>query len=75
MLLLIREVAGWILVVLGLILIRAVLQYLDNRQVIEAGIAAFLCGLLIRTGIQLVRVATAARVALRGEEPAGKSSG
>jgi hypothetical protein len=62
----IREVIGWLLVVMALILIRTSLNFLflAPPQVIEAAVAAFLCSLLMRSGIHLIRVSTAARLSL-----------
>ncbi len=60
-----REVVGWLLVALSLVLVRAVLQYLENRQVVEAGVVVALVIAFLRTGILLVRVSTAARIATR----------
>ena len=57
-----REVIGWVFVVVALMLIRTALGYVESRQVIEAGIVVFLCSLLMRSGIHLVRVSTAARL-------------
>ena len=65
----IREVVGWILVIAALALIPTVLGYVSgvgadgSRKVIEAGIVAFIASLLMRSGIHLVRVSTAARLA------------
>jgi hypothetical protein len=60
----IREVIGWLFVVMALMLVRTALNFLflDSPQVIEAGVVAFLCSLLMRSGIHLIRVSTAARL-------------
>lgn len=65
----IREIVGWVLVIAALALIPTVLSYVSgvgvdgSRKVIEAGIVAFIASLLMRSGIHLVRVSTAARLA------------
>lgn len=58
----IRELAGWSLVALSMILARSALLYLNSRQVVEAGVLVVLLLGLLRAGISLVRVATAARI-------------
>ena len=65
--LLLRELVGWLLVGLGLNVFRLSLNYLDQRQVIE-GLIATVVGLLIfRGGLQLVKVAVAARAFSRNQ--------
>lgn len=59
--LLIRELAGWLLVVLGLEAFRNSFMYLNERQVVEAGVAAFIGVFVFRGGLQLLKVAVAAR--------------
>jgi len=67
--LIVREIIGWLLLVVGLNVFRTCFGYLDTRQVIEAFVA-FLIGLFIfRGGLQLVKVAVAARAFVRDESP------
>ncbi len=61
----IREIIGWCLVALSMILARMVLLYVDNRQVVEAGILVILTLGILRAGISLIRVAAAARIVAR----------
>ncbi len=61
----IREIVGWVFVAFSLYLMRSALSYVENRQVIEAGIVVFICGLLLRAGVHLIRVATAARICMK----------
>lgn len=68
-----REVIGWVLVAVSLVLIPTVLSYVANRQVIEGAIVAFICSLLLRSGIHLVRVSTAARLSV-AKRPATSDS-
>jgi len=60
-----REVAGWLLIVVSLYLIRMGLVFLNdaaNPRIIESGVV-FLTGLgVMRCGVLLVRVSTAARL-------------
>jgi hypothetical protein len=67
----IREIVGWALVALGLfgywICFRV---FLANDRAIEAGIFAGICTMVFRGGLQLVRVATAARVVRSAAERA-----
>ncbi len=58
----IRELAGWSLIALSMILARSALLYLNSRQVVEAGVLVILLLGMLRAGISLVRVATAARI-------------
>ena len=61
----IREIAGWILVVAALFVLNIAYTYLNNRQAIEAGLVTGAAMMIFRGGIHLVKVATAARIALR----------
>lgn len=61
----IREIIGWSLVVTAVVLIKVVLDYVDNRQVVEGGVVAALSIGVLRAGILLVRMSTAARIASR----------
>ncbi|MFT7644350.1 MAG: hypothetical protein ACI9G1_006117 [Pirellulaceae bacterium] len=58
----IREIAGWLMVAGGLWMVLTVREYLEGRQVIEATVVGFICALLIRCGVALIRVSTAARI-------------
>ena len=60
-----REIAGWCLVALALVLIQWALLYISNRQVVEAGVVVFMLLGILRAGIALIRVATAARIVAR----------
>lgn len=65
MLVWVREIAGWILVLAALYLIRVALIFVTDLpapRVIEAGVLV-IAGLgLLRAGILLIRIATAARI-------------
>ncbi len=63
----IRETAGWFLIVAALYLIQlAVLDYLrpEKGQVVEAGIVVMASMFVFKGGIHLIRVATAARICM-----------
>lgn len=61
----IREAAGWLIAMLGLCLIGVVLILALNRNVFEAMALALPATIVFRSGIGLVRMATAARVATK----------
>ncbi len=60
----IREFAGWGLIALSMIMVRAVFIYLGSRQVVEAGVLAIILLAVLRAGVLLIRISTAARVAM-----------
>ena len=57
----VREIIGWALMLLGLSVFRVSLQYLGAGLVIEGMIAAIIGIMPFRGGLQLVKVAVAAR--------------
>lgn len=59
-----REFLGWVIVLLGLALITMVLLLALNRSVFEALALSFPSAIVFRAGIGLVRMSTAARIAL-----------
>lgn len=63
----IREIAGWLLVLLALVLVRMTALYVMNSQVIEAAVVGFVLLGVLKAGIYLIRVSTAARIVARGE--------
>ena len=60
-----REIAGWLLVVLALVLIRQGLLFvmdLETPRIVEAAVV-FFAGLgVLRAGVLLIRLSTAARL-------------
>lgn len=61
----IREIAGWALVIFALVLIQMGLGYLSNLerpQVVEAGVVMLGALGLLRAGVLLIRISTAARI-------------
>ena len=61
----IREILGWSLVVFSLFLVQTSLGYVSNRQVVEGGVVALTSIGVLRAGILVVRMSTAARIASR----------
>jgi hypothetical protein len=73
--LLIREIIGWVLVAVGLILIGFVLHLALNRSVFEAMALSLPGTIVFRAGISLVKVASAGRIASRlADEERGRGS-
>lgn len=58
----VREIAGWLLILIGLYLYLLCLSFLSDRQIVEGGIVASVGTMVFRGGIQLVKVSSAARV-------------
>lgn len=65
----IREFVGWGLIALAMIMVRFAFVFVSNRQVVEAGVIGLILMAVLRAGILLIRMSTAARVAMR-EPPA-----
>ncbi len=61
----IRELLGWCLVLIALWILSVALEYSTTRQVVEAGVVGVIGLGVLRAGILLVRLSTAARIALR----------
>lgn len=61
----IREIIGWVLVAVGLILIGFVLNLAINRAVIEAAALSLPGTIVFRAGISLVKISAAGRIAAR----------
>ncbi len=61
----VREVLGWLLVVVALWILKSALDYVTSRQVVEAGTVALVGLGVLRAGVLLIRVSTAARIALK----------
>jgi hypothetical protein len=68
----VREIAGWLLVLMALYLIRTALVFvadLDTPRLVEAGVLV-LAGLgVLRAGILLIRISTAARICRFDRKP------
>jgi hypothetical protein len=59
-----RELAGWLLVVLGLVVFYFCFALLANGFILEAGPLTFIGFIVFRGGIHLLKVAVAARICL-----------
>jgi hypothetical protein len=64
----IREVFGWLLIALGLLIFRACYGYLEQRRVVEAGPLSIIGIIVFRGGIHLLKVAIAARICVQARE-------
>ena len=64
----IREIAGWALVVLGLGLFLMVYEFCSRRWIFEGGILGVVGIFVFRGGIQLLKVAIAARMCKQTQE-------
>ena len=75
MALLIREIVGWLIVVAGLILVGFVLQLALNRSVLEAMALSLPATIVFRSGVGLVKLAAAGRIAaaVSKDEPPPRS--
>jgi len=65
----VREIIGWLLMLLGLNVFRISLMYLSRMLVIEGFVATIIAIVIFRSGLQLVKVAVAAR-AIRADRQA-----
>ncbi|QJW93480.1 hypothetical protein [Frigoriglobus tundricola] len=58
-----REVAGWLLVLIGLWQFWNTYTLLTNRRILEAAPSAFIAFVIFRGGVHLLKVAVAAQAA------------
>ena len=58
----IRELLGWVLLLLGLALMREAILFVTSRQVVEGATLALMGIIVFRAGIHLLKVAVAARI-------------
>jgi hypothetical protein len=58
-----REIAGWLLLVIGLWQFWRTYELLTNKRIFEAAPAAFIAFVVFRGGIHLLKVAVAAQAA------------
>jgi len=61
----IREIAGWVLVAAALIVMRMGLNFVlssESPRIVEASVVIFASLGLLRAGILLIRISTAARI-------------
>jgi hypothetical protein len=61
----IREIAGWLLVIFAVLMLQTGLDYLSNLdrpKVVEAGVVMLGALGVLRAGILLIRISTAAKI-------------
>ena len=63
-----REVAGWLLVLLGLFGFYVCFVMLMERQIVQSSFMTFISVMVFRGGIHLVKVAVAARICMQAHE-------
>ncbi len=63
-----REVAGWLLVLLGLFGFYVCFVFLTAGRLFESGCMTFISVMVFRGGIHLVKVAVAARICMDAHE-------
>jgi hypothetical protein len=63
-----REVAGWLLVLLGVASFGLSVRFLTLHYWIEAGVPSLIGIFLFRGGIHLLKVAVAARICLQAQD-------
>jgi hypothetical protein len=64
----VREVAGWLLVVLGVAAFGVTIYFLKQHYFMEAGLPSLIGFFLFRGGIHLLKVAVAARICLQAQD-------
>lgn len=70
----IREIAGWLLVLASLWLIRLGLTFVSDPtspRIVEASVVMFAALGLLRMGILLIRISTAARICMKESAGSG----
>ena len=68
----IREIAGWLLVAMGLYIFLLVYEHLQLRRPVDGGILAIIGVFVFRGGIHLLKVAVAARICRQARTTASK---
>jgi hypothetical protein len=69
----VRELAGWALILIGLLVFGLAIVFLQGHHIIEGPTLIVIGIIIFRGGIHLLKVAVAARVCLQAAEPvAGK---
>ena len=58
----VRELLGWLFMLLGLALIGLCIMFVNSRLMVEGSITAFVGVMVFRAGIHLLKVAVAARI-------------
>jgi hypothetical protein len=63
----IRELTGWLLLVLGLLVLYLCVVFLSTNRIVEAGPLTLIGIIIFRGGIHFLKVAVAARVCLHAQ--------
>jgi hypothetical protein len=63
-----REIAGWLLLILGIYIFYVCFGFISRRHVFEAGPLVIIGIFIFRGGIHLLKVATAAQVCREARE-------
>jgi len=63
-----REIIGWALLALSLYIINTAINFVEARQVFEAGITLSAALIVMRCGTLLIRLSTVARITLLDEQ-------
>jgi uncharacterized membrane protein YgdD (TMEM256/DUF423 family) len=74
---LVRELAGWLLIGLGLLVFFVVYDLLTDREnpgLLQTGPLVIIGVVLFRGGLHLLKVAVAARLSLRAQDAAGRDT-
>ena len=69
----IREIIGWLFVVLALYMISMGIEHVTSTEIVEASVLVFAALGVMRLGLLLIRVSTAARICLREEQGASRN--
>ncbi len=64
----VREVAGWFLLGISLLMFLVVYDYCETRRIFEGAILAVVSIFVFRGGIHLLKVAVAARICSRAQD-------
>ncbi len=68
-----REIAGWLLVLLGLCGFYLCYELLTHGRTFETGCMTVISVIIFRGGIHLVKVAVAARICMQAQEQLAKA--
>jgi hypothetical protein len=64
----VREIIGWLLVVLGMLIFGVVYDFCERRWIFEAGILLVMGCFVFRGGIHLLKIAVAGRICRQAQD-------
>jgi hypothetical protein len=64
-----REIAGWLLIAMAIFLVRIAVIFISERLIVEAGVLALMMMVLLKAGVLLIRISTAARISMSKHSP------